>query len=233
MLVNGVLFNSEAWHSVSPDDISLLEKIDESLLRFLLNSHAKAPLESLYMESGAIPVRFIVASRRMNYLQTIIKREEEELTRRVFMAQLEDPNEGDFVQLVRRDFEEMCLPFNIASVESSGVEVYRKTIKTKVREAAFKYLKNKQQTHSKVKDIKYDKLETQPYLKSYLFSNEETSLLFALRTKTARMFKGNFSNLFGGKVECPLKCWDLAMHEPAPQDSQEHILVCKKVEVDN
>ena len=97
MLVNGLLYNSEAWHSVNLNDLASLEKIDEALLRFLLNSHAKAPLESLYMESGAIPMRFIVASRRLNFLQTILKRDEEELTRRVFMAQLEDPLEGDFV----------------------------------------------------------------------------------------------------------------------------------------
>ena len=51
MLVNGILYNSEAWHSVSLKDIESLEKIDEALLRFLLNSHAKAPLETLYLES--------------------------------------------------------------------------------------------------------------------------------------------------------------------------------------
>ena len=49
MLVNGLLFNSEAWHSVSQDDISSLEKIDEALPRFLLGSHAKTPIEILYL----------------------------------------------------------------------------------------------------------------------------------------------------------------------------------------
>ena len=76
-----LLFNSEAWHSVSQDDISCFMKIDEAILRFLLGSHAKAPIETLYLESGAIPIRFIVSSRRINYLQTIVKREEEELTK--------------------------------------------------------------------------------------------------------------------------------------------------------
>ena len=91
MLVNGLLFNIETWHSVNLKDIESLEKINEALLRFLLNSHAKVPLETLCLESGAIPMRFIVSSRRLNFLQTILKREEEELTRRVFMAQMEDP----------------------------------------------------------------------------------------------------------------------------------------------
>ena len=60
MLINGLLYNSEAWHSVTDQDISGLEKIDEALLRFLVGSHAKTPLEILYLESGAIPIRFIV-----------------------------------------------------------------------------------------------------------------------------------------------------------------------------
>ena len=83
MIENGLLFNSKAWHSVSPYDLTPLAKVNEVLLRFLLDSLAKAPLETMYLETGAISIRFIVASRRMNYLQTIMKREEEELTRRV------------------------------------------------------------------------------------------------------------------------------------------------------
>ena len=233
MLVNGLLYNSEAWHSVNLNDLASLEKIDEALLRFLLNSHAKAPLESLYMESGAIPMRFIVASRRLNFLQTILKRDEEELTRRVFMAQLEDPLEGDFVELVKEDFREIDIPFDITFVESSGVEDYRRAIKNGIRKAALVHLKNKQKTHTKVKDIVYDKLEPQPYLRSPLFTNEENSLLFALRTRTARTFRGNFSNLYGGRVECSLKCWSLAMHEPPPKDSQEHILGCNMIQLED
>ena len=61
--------------------------------------------------------------------------------------------------------------------------------------------------------------------------NNETSLLFALRTKTARTFRANFSNLYNGKIECPLKCWDLNFNEPAPPDTQEHALVCKRLKV--
>ena len=233
MFVNGLLFNSEAWHSVSQDDISCFEKIDEAILRFLLGSHAKAPIETLYLESGAIPIRFIVSSRRINYLQTIVKREEEELTRRVFTAQLDDPCPGDFVELVKKDFKDIDVHFDLAFVASTGVAEYRKLIKNKVRDAALKFLKSLQQTHKKVKGIKYEKLETQPYLKSHLFSNEENHLLFALRSRTARTFRANFSNLYGGKVECPLLCWDQEQYEPALEDSQEHILYCKKLTVDS
>ena len=45
MLMNGILYNSEAWHSISETEIRLLEKVDEYLLRALVKAHPKTPLE--------------------------------------------------------------------------------------------------------------------------------------------------------------------------------------------
>ena len=64
------------------------------------------------------------------------------------------------------------LQFDLAFVASTGVPEYRNTIKNKVRDAALKFLKGLQQTHIKVKHIRYEKPETQPYLKSHIFSNQ-------------------------------------------------------------
>ena len=74
MLVNGTLFNSEAWHGVTKKDIILLEKVDEALLRGLLTAHSKVPLEALYLETKSVPLRFIAASRRLMYLHNILQR---------------------------------------------------------------------------------------------------------------------------------------------------------------
>ena len=104
MLINGILFNSEAWHSVSETELRILEVIDEHLLRALVKGHAKTPLEFLYLETGSIPIRFIIASRRLMYHQTILQRTENELTKRIYTAQLNDPTPGDFVELLSEDF---------------------------------------------------------------------------------------------------------------------------------
>ena len=116
-------------------------------------------------------------------MQTILKLEEEELTRRVLTAQLEDPCNGDFAELVRKDCKDIGLQFDLSFVASTGVAEYRKIIKNKIRAAALKHLKTVQQTHKQINRIVYEKLETQPYLKSHLFSNEENQVLFALRSR--------------------------------------------------
>ena len=69
MLINGVLFNSEAWHNVTKD-IKALEKVDESLIRSLLQSHAKTPLEFLFLETASVPIKYILISRRLMFLRT-------------------------------------------------------------------------------------------------------------------------------------------------------------------
>ena len=44
-LLNGILYNSEAWHSTEQTDIESLEKIDKSLLRNILGGVlAKCPI---------------------------------------------------------------------------------------------------------------------------------------------------------------------------------------------
>ena len=43
-LLNGILYNSEAWHDISEEDMKVLESIDEHLLRSLVNGHSKTPL---------------------------------------------------------------------------------------------------------------------------------------------------------------------------------------------
>ena len=88
MLVNGMLYNSEAWHALANEEIKMLEKVDEHLLRMLVKAHSKTPLEFLYLEAGAIPIRFFISGRRLLYLQTILQRPENELTKRVYLAQM-------------------------------------------------------------------------------------------------------------------------------------------------
>ena len=41
MLLNGILFNAEAWHGVTLKQIKSLETIDEYLLKNILKAHRK------------------------------------------------------------------------------------------------------------------------------------------------------------------------------------------------
>ena len=94
---------------------------------------------------------------------------------------------------------------------------FKEYVKTRVRISALTSLKEMQQGHSKVKNIKYQKVETSLYLRSPLFDVESCQILFSLKTRTIRGIKKNFSEMFSD-VKCPLRCNHL--------DSLENLLTC-------
>ena len=218
MLLNGILYNSEAWHSISEAEIRLLETVDEHLLRALVKGHAKTPLEFLYLEAGAIPIRFILSSRRLIYHQNILKREDPELIKRIYTEQRNNPTTGDFVELISEDFKVINEVQDDAKIQNTNISVYKKHIKPCIRRAAFKYLSNLQANHSKVKHIRYQKLEIQKYMVSPIFSNEEVQLLHALRSRSTDC-KENFKQRY---ISSNLLC-SLCQVE---NDDQQHILRC-------
>ena len=106
ILVNGILFNSEVWYDLKETEIRLLEQIDESLLRKLLNAHSKTPLEALYLELGCLPLRYIIKARRLNYLHYLVNLKDDELLAKFFKAQLNSPTKGDWINTVKDDLKE-------------------------------------------------------------------------------------------------------------------------------
>ena len=65
------------------------------------------------METAQLPLRFILACRRILFLQTILHRGPEELIRKVYEAQKMDPTNGDFCLLVKDD----CTLFKLQITE--------------------------------------------------------------------------------------------------------------------
>ena len=87
ILLNGTLFNSEAWHSLSSSQVDSFDKLDQCLLRGLLGGHSKIPVPSLYLETSQVPLRYILACRRILCLHKILQRSKDDMIRRVYDAQ--------------------------------------------------------------------------------------------------------------------------------------------------
>ena len=110
---------------------------------------------------------------------------------------------------------------NDDEIQAVSRHTYKKHIKSKIRAAAFAYLKCKQQLHSKVKHIYYEKLEIQKYMTSPLFSNDEVDLLHALRSRSIDC-KANFKRKYtNDNLLCSL-C-------NLGYEDQPHILHCKEI----
>ena len=217
-LINGILFNSEAWHSITNEQINQLVDIDKYLLRGLVGAHAKVPLEHIYLELSVLPIPYVLSVRRMLYLQTILKRHEDEITRKVYLCQKSSPVPGDWCHLISEDFEKMNIHMSDDMITQMHETEYKKLIKRNVYETAFNELQQLKESHSKVRDNSYTDLQhMQPYFSNRRLSNKQMSIMFALRSKTIRNIRANFPKMFSSLL-CPL-CKSF-------EDTQEHVLLC-------
>ena len=221
LLINATLFNSEAWHGLTKSQVTAFEKLDEALIKGLLLCQSKIPIPAIYLETGQIPIRYILACRRLLYLQVIIQRTDSELTKRVYLAQRADTTDGDFCQLVDSDRDMLDIQLTDEQIAQISPYDFKNLVKQKARQAAFKYLMSVKETKTKMDNIMYlNSFKPQPYIVSQ--SREQSSLLLALRTRTVRGIRTDFGDMYLDKT-CPLPgCQET--------DSLSHVLTCRALQ---
>ena len=197
MLLNGILFNSEIWYNVKEEEEKKLSEVDEYLLRSILGAPSKTPKEALFLETGCIPIKFILKMRRAMYLHHILKRPPGELIRKFYEAQKCKPSKGDWSQTVAQNISEINLNLSDQKISQMSKYKFRKLLKKKIHIAAFNYLMEKKQSHSKMSDIEYRDLTIQGYLKSDSGLTDEEKQ-FLVKFRMASVSK-NYSNQYEDK----------------------------------
>ena len=71
--------------------------MDRSLLKYILNGHSKVQNKFLFLETGVLGIKEIITSRRCLYFYTILQMDNEELTRKIYNAQRNNPLKGDWI----------------------------------------------------------------------------------------------------------------------------------------
>ena len=224
MLLTGMLFNSEAWHGLTSANVAALEAIDQQLLRNILNAHSKTTKEFLYLETGTLPIRWIIPQRRINFLKHMMTRTDDELLKKVFLAQKDNPTQGDFVKALLQDLKTFGLSYEEVAHGTVSKLSLRKELRKRAKQLAFEELVMSIQRSTKVKSIRYSQLEAQPYLLSDM-TEEEKHMLTAIRSRCIRDVKANFPNMHRTCQHCPLSC---SIENPH-QDTQEHLLECRSL----
>ena len=148
--INGTLYNSEVWCSYSKNDLKLLEVLDRKIIRLILNSHSKSPSEILYLETACLPLKDVITVRRMLYLHTILERQDNEIIKKVYMAQKKQPCPGDWVKLIEADKRDLDITLEDSEIALMSSEDFTNLVKAKVRQNSFHELRQVQKEHDKV-----------------------------------------------------------------------------------
>jgi hypothetical protein len=221
MLISVMLFNAETWLRITKENTKKLESIDLLLLRKLLKTPISTPKPALYLETGCIPIRYIIKSKRIMYLHHILTRTDDALIKKVFLAQVHDTGKGDWCVVVREDLDALGLEhLTFDEISKKSKESLRTLVNDKITKLAFLELEQEKQKLSKVAGIQYTKLEMQAYLSDDQLSTRLKQLAFRWRT---RMIKVGWN--YGTKEKCPL-CL-------AGDDTQDHLLECRELVCNN
>lgn len=216
LFLNSILVNIEVCYGLTNEDISNLEIVDKILMRKILEAHSKTPTEALYLELGCIPIRFVIMSRRINFLFYILNRPENDLVRNFFEVQQKYPTKNDWVIAVQKDLNELKIDLTFEDIKNYTKNSFSKLIKGKVKEAAFSYLIELKNQHSKMHMLEYNKLEMQKYLKCKTVTPKSAKTIFKFRTRMSEV-KVNFKTRYNNDIQCVIpNCQE--------NDTQKHLL---------
>ena len=138
MLTSNLLYSAEAWSAVSESDIKRLEQVDSALIKGLVKGHSKTSVFFHYLETGTLMLRHIIRINRLIYHRHIINIGEEETVRKIYEKQKQGSFKGDWINLIKSDFEFMGIDINEKDIRKTSKDTYRKKIKYLVRKAALK-----------------------------------------------------------------------------------------------
>ena len=219
-LVNGLLCSIEAMYGLTNSNIETLEKCDRFLFRKIFNCPVSTPIESFYLETGTMPIRFIIIGRRLLFYWSILNKSENELAKQVLLTQQISPVKNDWCSTVEEDLRSLNIDMHQDTIAAMKKTTFKKLVQSKLRETAFAYLLELKRKHSKSANLTASP-QIQKYLSSCDLTTQEKQVLFSLRTRTFDC-KANYKN--GNDTLACNQCGNL--------DEQEHLIQCAKDQSD-
>ena len=150
----GVIFvryfpTHEIWYNIKEEEEQKLSEVDKYLLRSILGAPSKTTKEALFLESGCVPIKYILKMRH------ILRRPKDELIRKFYEAQKCKLSKGDWAQTVQENLQELAIHFDDQKISQMSKQRFKKMLKKKIQYAAFNFLMTKKNLHSKMADVEY------------------------------------------------------------------------------
>ena len=219
LFLNGFLTNLEASYGLTDAEIEQLEKVDEQLLRAILECPCSVPKEMLYLELGVTPIRYIIMCRRLLFYQEILKQPNNSLMYKFYQTQHSNPTKNDWCLTVKSNMETLNIQKSESELKLISEFSFSELVKAAVKKESFQYLNSLKSGHSKVLHIQYDHLKMQDYFLTNKLSTQLKKFTFLCRSRMLAV-GANFK-AGNQKPLCPI-C-------KVAYDSQCHLLVCDKL----
>ena len=132
MLVSKLVSTSEEWYDVTKQEYKKLESVYEMFYRRLFNVQISTPKESLYMETGKIPIKYIIKMRRVMYWWHVVNSNKSEVLFKCYQAQKLNTNKGDWVEQLNKDKIELDLQLTDEQMQLFSKEKFKSLLKSRI-----------------------------------------------------------------------------------------------------
>ena len=222
-LLNGILTNSEKWYVLRTCKVEQLEMVDELFLRRFLEAGKCTPKEMLYLETGTIPLRFLIIIRRLMYFHYLLNGDEDSLVNKVLKIQMMKPSKDDWINQVNDDLNSLDITLTPEEIENLSKDQFRKIVQEKIELKTLEYLNCQKAKHSKVLHIQHHSLQLQSYFSPDNVINVQLAkFIFQARSRMLDL-RGNFKQKYrNNDLNCELGC--------KKEETQEHLLTCEMLD---
>ena len=142
MFLGGILTNSETWYNVREDHFKVLENADNDLMRKILNCHSKTACELFWLETGKIPIRYIISKRRFMYLWLIVRQNDEQLLKKGYNARKMKPTKGDWYNMIQEEKTKFEIDKTGEQIAKMSKSKFKRIVDKKVNSNAIKNQKS-------------------------------------------------------------------------------------------
>ena len=202
MLISSCLTNCESWFNTSTKEIEYLSKLDKIFFSRLTGIAKTAPSESWFLEFGVLNFEQYIKGRRILYYHSLVNREKRQLVYKIFLTQYLKRTRDNWVNKTLEDFKDLKICTDFSYLENISKNKFKKVLKERLKDFAFKYFIGLKNNHSKMKYLSYSELKMQDYL-----TDEKTTLEDKKVALKWRIFMEDFGENFrGGRLTtlCPL-----------------------------
>ena len=97
---------------------------------------------------------------RILYLHNILRRQDSELVKNIYIAMKESPLKDDWIHLVNKDKLDIDLNLSVKAISKLSKYQFKRIVKLKIRKFILNQLINIKEGHSKIKHIRYQDLKS-------------------------------------------------------------------------
>ena len=169
-----------------------LSTIDELYLVKILGLKKTVSKESIYLETGKYPLKYIVIQRRILYFWNLLQRKKTELVSRVMSAQKVKTENNDWYEMVRNDLVFIDMNVEDNFIQNLSKNKLKTILKVKLENKIRHELEQLKKQHSKSVHLRTYSSSPQKYLLSSKLNISEVHIMTNLRTYMLSDAKMNF-----------------------------------------